>query len=299
MKHQYRNGNTIVTISDVDGTREMFTMDDEFDLDFPVSMDLNLTQQCNAKCPFCYAECTPTGKHGDIMKAKFIDGLHPYTECALQVNDLTHPDLLPFLHKLKELKVIANMTVNQIHFERKEDLISDLIEQKLIYGLGVSLRNPTDDFLDRVVKYPNAVIHVINGIVTENDFHKMANRGLKVLILGYKDKGRGHAYLAEYPDEVKRNQQWLSDNVVELMSSDEFKAIAFDNLSLEQLHMRSVIPPSMWDRYYQGDEGTSSMFVDLVDNTFGVSSLVPKSEMMPIMDTVEEMFSIVKNRRNA
>lgn len=299
MKHQYRNGNTIVTISDVDGTREMFTMDDDFDLDFPVSMDVSIGKRCDGGCAFCYDGATPDGKEGDLLSAKFIDSLHPYTELAINGNSVNHSQLIPFLKKLKELKVIANMTVNQIHFERKEDLIANLIEQKLIYGLGVSLRNPTDDFLDRIVKYPNTVIHVINGIATETDFEKMANRGLKVLILGYKDKGRGHDYLAEYSDEVKRNQQWLSDNIVKLMSSDEFKAIAFDNLSLEQLHMRSVIPPSMWDRYYQGDEGTSSMFVDLVDGTFGVSSLVPKSEMMPIMDTVEEMFSIVKNRRNA
>lgn len=299
MKHQYKNGNTTITISDVDGTREMFTMDDEFDLDFPVSMDLNLTQHCDANCRFCYAECSQEGKHGNIMEAKFVDGLHPYTECALQVNDLTHPDLMPFLEKLKRLKVFPNITVNQIHFQQKEALLSDLINNKLVYGMGVSLRNPTDEFFDRVMEYPNAVIHVINGIATETDFEKMADRGLKVLILGYKDKGRGHDYLAEYPDEVRRNQQWLYDNIGELIYSDKYRAVAFDNLALEQLDLQRVIPDDQWQRFYQGDEGTSSMFVDLVDGTFGVSSLVPKSGMLPIMDTVEEMFSVVKNRRNA
>lgn len=299
MKYNYMNGNTLISISDTDGTREMFTRDDEFDLDFPVSMDISIGKRCDGGCAFCYDGATPDGKEGDLLNARFIDSLHPYTEVAINGNSVNHSQLIPFLKKLKSMNVFANMTVNQIHFERKEDLITDLINNKLVYGMGVSLRNPTNEFLDRVTKYPNAVIHVINGIATETDFEKMANRGLKVLILGYKDKGRGHDYLAEYSDEVKRNQQWLSDNIVELMAGDGFKAIAFDNLSLEQLHMRSVIPPSMWDRFYQGDEGTSSMFVDLVDGTFGVSSLVPKSEMLPIMDTVEEMFSVVKNRRNA
>lgn len=299
MKFNYMNGNTLISISDTDGTREMFTRDDEFDLDFPVSMDISIGKRCDGGCAFCYDGATPDGKEGDLLNARFIDSLHPYTEVAINGNSVNHSQLIPFLKKLKSMNVFANMTVNQIHFERKEDLISDLINKKLIYGLGVSLRNPTNEFLDRVTKYPNAVIHVINGIATETDFEKMANRGLKVLILGYKDKGRGHDYLAEYPDEVRRNQQWLYDNIGELIYSDKYRAVAFDNLALEQLDLQRVIPDDQWQRFYQGDEGTSSMFVDLVDGTFGVSSLVPKSEMMPIMDTVEEMFSVVKNRRNA
>ena len=296
MWHTYRNGNAIIKISDIDGTRKMFTMDDEFDFAFPVSMDLNLTQYCDAGCKFCYAECSKEGKHGDIMAAKFVDTLHPYTECALQVNDLSHPQLVPFLYKLKRRNIFANITVNQIHFERKQEAIRNLVNQELIYGLGISLRNPTDEFINNVSNYPNAVIHIINGIATEQDIKKLSNNGLKILILGYKDKGRGHDYLNAYSDDVNRNQAWLSEWIADNIGSDAFKAIAFDNLSLEQLNIKKVISDNQWEHFYQGDEGTCSMFVDLVDGTFGVSSLVPKSEMHPLMDTVEEMFTVVKGR---
>lgn len=294
MIHTYMNGNTLVTINDKDGTRQMFTRDDEFRFDYPVSMDINLTQKCDGGCSYCYAECTSNGKHGDIMGAKFIDTLMPYTECALQVNDLSHPDLIPFLKKLKDKKVFANITVNQIHFERSEEFIADLIDQKLVYGLGVSLRSATNDFIEKVQQYPNAVIHMINGVVTLLDFSLLRNHDLKILILGYKDKGRGHEYIAEKSHEVEVNQKNLKWWLKRVINGNEFKAIAFDNLALEQLGIKKIVPKDQWERFYQGDEGTCSMYVDLVDQTFGVSSIVPKTQMLPLMDSVVDMFSKVK-----
>lgn len=84
----------------------------------------------------CHEGSTENGRHGDIMNEKFIDTLHPYQEVAIGGGDITtHPDLIPFLQKLKDRKVIANITVNQIHFEQKQDLIKKMVDEKLIYGL--------------------------------------------------------------------------------------------------------------------------------------------------------------------
>ena len=82
---------------------------------------------------------------------------------------MSHPDLIPFLEKLKEKKVVANMTVNQIHFERHQDMIRDLVDRGLIFGLGIALKEPTEEFVSLVKTYPNAVIHVINGILRPSD----------------------------------------------------------------------------------------------------------------------------------
>lgn len=43
-----------------------------------------------------------------------------------------------------------------------------------------------------------------------------------------------------------------------------------------------------------GDEGSSSMYIDLVERKFGVSSTVLRNEMYPIMDDVKDMFAVVK-----
>ena len=84
---------------------------------------------------------------------------------------------------MKEKKVILNMTVNQIHFEKHFDYIKSLVQDGYIYGLGVSLKEPTNEFIKMIKQIPNAVIHVINGVVSVHDLTRLAGHNLKILIL--------------------------------------------------------------------------------------------------------------------
>ena len=123
----YKNGNYIVRFNTEDGTKIRDTNADEFIPSFAENCDCKITDKCDGGCPMCYEGCTPEGKHGDILNYKFLDTLHKYTELAINGNDMSHPDLIPFLEKLKENEIIVNMTVNQIHFERHQDMIRDQI----------------------------------------------------------------------------------------------------------------------------------------------------------------------------
>lgn len=115
----YRNGNFTTTLFS-DGTKIRETEENNFIPKFAESMDIKITNQCDMGCPFCHENSTVNGKHGDILNEKFINTLHPYQEVAIGGGDVTsHPDLIPFLRKLKERKIIANITVNQIHFMKK------------------------------------------------------------------------------------------------------------------------------------------------------------------------------------
>ena len=123
----YKNGN-ICTAIFADGTKIRETDADEFIPDFAENMDIKISDYCDMGCSMCHEGSSTNGKHGDILNAKFIDTLHPYQEVAIGGGDATsHPDLLSFLRKLKEKKVIANITVNQCHFEQKQDLIKQLV----------------------------------------------------------------------------------------------------------------------------------------------------------------------------
>lgn len=187
----YKNGNFTTKIFS-DGTKVRDTEDDDFKPAYAENIDVKICNYCDIGCPFCHEGSTTDGRFGNILNEKFINTLHSYQEVALGGGDATsHPDLIPFLHKLKEKKVIANMTVNQIHFEKKQKLIKKLVEEKLIYGLGVSLVNPTEQFIELINQYPNAVVHVINGILKPSDVESLANKNLKMLILGYKKLLRG------------------------------------------------------------------------------------------------------------
>lgn len=193
----YKNGNYIVTILS-DGTKIRRTNDDEFIPAYSENIDCKLTDKCKIGCLWCYEGCSPNGKHGDLFVYPFINTLHPYTEVALNGNDLDHPELEKFLEFLKSKKVFANITVNQNQFFSNYDKLKNWSDNKLVYGIGVSLVKPTDELIQKMNSIPNTVLHTIVGILSEDDINKLANHNLKVLLLGYKDLQRGVNYHKEH-----------------------------------------------------------------------------------------------------
>lgn len=286
---RYKNGNYTVTILS-DGTKIRENDLDNLTPAFAENCDVKITDKCDGGCEFCYEGCTVNGRHGDIMNYKFLDTLHPYTELALNGNDLSHPDLIPFLEKLRSKKVIANMTVNQIHFERHYDFISELIDKNLIYGIGVSLRKPTNEFIEKIQKFPNAVIHTINGILSPSDYEILKDNNLKVLILGYKHLRRGNDYYAVNHANIQQMQSWLYNNLKEMLN--HFEVVSFDNLAIKQLDVKRLLSDEDWDEFYMGDDGTMTFYIDMVEGTFGKNSLA--TERYPIMDNIDDMFKKIR-----
>ncbi len=289
----YRNGNYIVKFNISDGTKIRETEDDEFVPNFAENMDVKISNYCDIGCKFCHEGSTKNGKHGDILNQKFIETLHPYQEVALGGGDATsHPDLIPFLHKLKEKKVIPNITVNQQHFEQKQELIKKLVDEKLIYGLGVSLVNPTDEFISLIQQYPNAVIHVIDGIFKPSDIEILADKNLKILILGYKQLRRGGDWYSKDHENITVKQMWLKENLGNII--EHFKVVSFDNLAIEQLGVQWLMSQEEWDEFYMGDDSEFTYFIDMVEKKFSKNSTAPLNERFDLLDSVDEMFKKVR-----
>ena len=284
----YKNGNFTTKIFS-DGTKIRETEDDEFIPDFAENMDIKISNYCDMGCKFCHEGSTKNGRHGDVLNQKFIETLHPYQEVALGGGDATsHPDLIPFLHKLKDRKVIVNMTVNQQHFEQKQELIKKLVDEKLIYGLGVSLVNPTDEFISLIQQYPNAVIHVINGILKPSDVEMLSDKNLKMLILGYKQLRRGGEWYSEDHENIIIKQMWLKENLGGII--ERFKVVSFDNLAIEQLEVQRLMSQEEWDEFYMGDDGSMTYYIDMVEQKFARSSTADFDKRYDLLDSVDEMF---------
>ena len=287
---RYKNGNYFVTIDLDSGTKIRSNDLDFFEADMPEAFDLKITNSCDIGCKQCHEASTLDGKHGDIMNAKFLDTLHPYTEIAVGGgNPLAHPDLIPFLEKCKKLKLIPSMTVNQIHFMKDQETIKYLVDNKLIYGLGVSLVSANDAFINQINKYPNAVIHVINGVQPVSELRKLYDKGLKLLILGYKQFRRGVDF---YSDKVIAGENELYQELGEL--TKHFKVVSFDNLALKQLNPKRLLTEEEWNEYYGGEDGHFTMFVDLVDNKFSTSSTTPIEKRHDLLDNIQDMFKIIR-----
>ena len=288
-----KNGNYMMFIDLETGTKIRKNNLDCFIPEKPESMDIKITNKCDMGCAFCHENSTADGLHGDIMNLKFIETLLPYTELALGGgNPLTHPDLVPFLEKCKSLKLIPSMTINQVHFMKPEyaELIDKLVNEKLIYGLGISLTRATEEFVEKVKKYPNAVIHIINGVQPLAEVRKLYDQNLKVLILGYKMFRRGIEYFSEAVDSAK------TEYYAELADmTKRFDVVSFDNLALNQLEVKRLLTDDEWNEFFMGNDGSHTMYIDCINKQYARSSTAPIEDRRELLDDIKPMFDYIRS----
>ena len=304
---RYQNGNYFVSINLDNGTKIRETINPnatEFVADFPESADVKITNRCPYNCAFCHEGSNINGKHSDALHSHVWNTFCPYTEVALGGGSVTgYPDLVPLLERLKSLHLIPNITVRQEEFMSNLPLIRKLTDEKLIYGLGISLSNPNqEDFIKTVKEFPNAVIHVINGIVSLAELQKLANNNLKILILGYKEVRRGKILLANHAQNtiIDNNKEALYAFLPKIITERWFDVVSFDNLSIKQLNPKGrFVSDEDWETIYMGDDGldgeqtSASMYIDLVENEFARNSC-DVDHRMPVGNmSVKEMYKIL------
>lgn len=293
----YKNNDYTCTMFS-DGTKIRWNDKDSFNPIKPESIDLKITNMCNMECGICHENSTPDGKHGDILNLPFIETMFPYSEIAIGGgNPLTHPDLIEFLEGLKERKIIASMTVNQVHFMHNIDLLKELTDKKLIYGLGISyIGGRHKNCIDAIKQFPNAVVHVINGIVHMDSLEALAHNDLKILILGYKEFRRGKTLYDECGSQINYLKAQFYDMLPKIVNDGWFKCISFDNLAIKQLEPKRLMSDKDYKEFYMGDDGSFTMYVDAVNRQFAKSSV--STERYDLMDDIADMFKIVKDGVN-
>lgn len=298
----YKNGNYVVKLNTKNGTKIRENDLDFFESDTVESMDIKITNCCNMNCKFCHENSLPNGKHADLtFEGTFLDRLHPYTELAIGGgNPLEHPDFEKFLVECKEHQFIPSMTVNQTHFEQNYDFVKHLFDEQLIFGLGISLVNATDEFIAKVKTIPTAVIHTIAGLTSLSDYEKIMNKGLKVLVLGYKKFRRGEKLYDVNGDKIDTKIAELRNRLGEIIKNERFSVLSFDNLALEQLNVKSHMDEETWEEFYMGDDGigdnfdSATMYVDMVERKFAKNSC--DSNRYDLLPTIEEMYNFLRKK---
>lgn len=285
----YKNGNYRVIIYD-DGTKIRFNNENYMRADRPESIDVCISKRCSQGCLYCYEGSTSDGAIADFESPLF-DSIPPYTEIALNGNGIFDNNKFDaFLLKMSRQKVICNLTV---HINDFIEYCSDLhyyVDHGWIHGIGVSINEPIGDGIVSYLKqFPNLIVHVVAGIVPWDTLVKLSNHGLKLLVLGYKDYGRGTTYLENH--DVRANIDQLKNRIDYLYK--HFEVVSFDNLALEQLDIRSTVDEDTWNVSYLGEDGSATFFIDAVANTYARSSI---SERIPIdIPDVNVLFRRVQN----
>lgn len=265
----YTNGNTLVSIHE-DGTKERIVSGTEERLEFPESIDVKITDYCDAGCSYCHEKSTVRGLHGDLnaLLNKLID-LPEGVELAIGGgNPLAHPDLYHYLSIFESIGFICNLTVNQIHL--RDPLLKTLIERELIRGLGISISDAGDPMLRDFVDREHNVIHLIVGIHRPDDMKQLLALGFKkFLLLGYKTWGRGIRYNEKFSDGIQSGISEWYRRLPEFFGSC---VLSFDNLAIEQLKVRRLFTEEGWSEFYMGDDFTHSMYIDVVRQEYAPTS---------------------------
>jgi hypothetical protein len=287
--NRYKNGNVVVSLYD-DGTKIM-----EYDetkpivFDFPTSMDIKITNWCNGingkPCIFCHEQSNERGKHGDLNKlSEILSELPGGQECAIGGGRAqSHPDLIPFLQRCKEQGLIPNLTINKAHLSQDYSLLRRLIDEKLIYGIGISIPDSIDgsnlwnEKEEWFAHYEHSVVHLILGIHTPQVIETLQQLGFKkFLLLGYKQFGRGVKYYKQNSDYINFNIKDWENNIIKVISGKNI--ISFDNLAIEQLNLQSKLPEKLWEKLFQGEDGSSTCYIDAVSEEYALTSRSPKNE---------------------
>ena len=277
----YVNGNTEVHLYD-DGTKVREYKGKPI-LVHPESFDCKITNYCNNNCKWCHEKSSSNGKHANLSRLlEVIKPLPAGVEIAIGGgNILTHPNLIPFLEEVKERGLIANTTINQKSIQSNTDLIVSLIQRKLIFGLGISVSSSSDmKYLSPLLKITdNIVFHIISGVSEIKVIEELMNFALgggktycKVLILGYKEYGLGTGHYLSNKDLIDKNKlKWYRE--IGVFFKKDSLVLSFDNLAISQLNIRRFFSDKMWKRFYMGEEGFASMYIDAVEQKYAICSV--------------------------
>ena len=92
---------------------------------------------------------------------------------------------------------------------------------------------------------------------------------------------------------ILANIEYLKSYLSSRAFEKDFKGIAFDTLAVKQLNLKDILDKDEWERFYQGDDGTFTFYVNLVRNTFSHSSI--SNDIYNIDNrNVDEMFNFLK-----
>lgn len=270
-----KNGNYSYTLCLETGTKTREGSNEYFP-EFPETIDVKITNYCDLGCKYCHEKSTVKGGHGDLNT--LIDLLTPlkgnYVELAIGGgNPLSHPNLKQFLESLKEMNFVPNLTINQGHLKQYWNLIVSLVENKLIYGIGVSITSNNYKYVKKLLElHEHTVIHVIAGInliEVLDELNNLVNHEFPTLVLGYKNFGFGTKYQENNKDEVSRSlSSWYRKLGIYLNKYH----ISFDNLALDQLNVKRFFKEEKWNLYYMGDDFTFSMYIDAVKKEYAPTS---------------------------
>ncbi len=291
----YDNGNCHVTLDTATGTKTR-ECDGIPKPEFPESIDLKITDRCNKGCTFCHESSTPGGGHtaaSEVMR--ITEGLTEGVEIAIGGgNPMEHPSVVSVIHSLTCRGLVCNLTLRIDHALADYGRLFQWRRNRFIYGVGLSGAGHFAGMIEQIqpgLIDSNTVMHFVAGVDSVQNLRCATGADYKILILGYKRRGRG---VTHYSDKVADNIDAWRYFLPSLLSMKNL-TISFDNLALEQLNVIRMVPDDVWQASYMGDDGQFTMYVDAVKMEYAASSVDDRKPLGSM--TIRDAFQTLKGNQ--
>lgn len=298
---EYQNGGYHVKI-DIDGTKTRTATCADPVPEYPESIDVKVTNECDAGCAYCHEKSVPDGLSFNVNDAHRLFFEVPISmELAIGGGNplVQNRDLKWLVRTLSHQRPynqqhIFNVTVNSRHLKN----IKDYDDLPPCTAIGISyMRGLHDEIIaftkDGQGQHHHSVIHVIAGVQTLDDMKACLRDFDRILVLGFKKWGRGETF--NTPTIDKAVAKWRDGiGAIIQAASTIGKIVAFDNLGVEQLGIARFFTDENWKKVYMGDDGRFSMYLDLVKMEYAKASFAP--DRFPIgTKTIKEMFKHLRS----
>ena len=297
--YRYINNNYLVSMKYDKLTKRAFRVGEDLIGEFPDSIDLKITNKCKHGCLYCHEDSCPNGDSFDFKKTTEILSQLPNKPIEVAIGG---GNVLEIPEKLAELLVWCNkkefrtrLTINIKDINKLYEIgyyDCSLLEKILFIpdAIGVSINSISSDcikynidpyrfgrsqldynILGDINSKFYTVYHIIAGVFPYNDLNTLITEtNYPVLILGYKQWGR--AKDKDLPPDLEKFEKEIKRIIYNFRAYGQRKALCFDNLALEQLHIKDALSPQELEDYYMGNEGTCSMYIDAVKGEFARTS---------------------------
>lgn len=289
IKAQYQNGNYVVQLWE-DGTKlRLIDTPQSLSPIWPESLDIKITNRCDGSCPYCHEESERQGECFKVENAwNLLKDLPAGVELAFGGgNPLCCKEELLWL--FPKLSCVTNLTVHAQHLSQ----LGKLKPTALGISYEESFHNDIEQFSQEYGEQIQVVVHLIAGVHTIEDLQKCLKSFNRVLILGYKQVGRGIAF---YKPAIKNNLSNWQKHIRPYLYCPS-KVVSFDNLAVQQLNINSLFTKEVWERIYMGDDGLFSMYLDLVKMEFAESSTAKMRYKIENGLSIQEMFQRIRKNR--
>jgi hypothetical protein len=261
----------------------------------PELVDLKITDYCAQGCNFCYQSSTTKGKHADTETIfKIIDTLADLGvfEIALGGGEPTdHPDFVRIIERISKRQMTPNFTTLSSRWLENKFLI-DAVRQ-CVGAIGVSCASAkaldlVDQIGDRVNKpWGRTKImaqHVVGAQplwVTAEFMTAAFERGIPVLLLGYKEVGFGKKFARH---DLGQDVPFFLRMAVKGTAN---ASLSVDTALLDQYpSIPDVLAAPL--ALTTSPEGKFSCYVDAVRKKMAASSYVEPRTMEPLRLNPEE-----------